>query len=335
MFRPGTGLGARFSLRNFKGDGLYKMVSTEEIKGPWEALYADSKTICAHGPGCNIKKQGLPCYTGMRLQPNHLVCGAVLPFWAEIEKGLAIRQRMKICRVRVDEDEATGAKDVRLVGIHVQQEAIKKLTDKFVPGAAGGADKKPGGGGGSSSNVKPDVKPKPGGGAAAFGGTWGGGGGGASSSSSSGAGKAPADVKPSFDSYAYGGGKGKGKAPASGGKAPAAAKWAPPMKPYSKSAPPSRPSSAASSSTSSRPPSAASSSGAASSSAGAASSSARRKFENGDTVTVHGLVAAPQFNGKRGYVDGFNAESGRYTISLFEPVGDRCELLVKEINLSK
>ena len=68
---------------------------------------------------------------------------------------------------------------------------------------------------------------------------------------------------------------------------------------------------------------------------GAASSSARRKFENGDTVTVHGLVAAPQFNGKRGYVDGFNAESGRYTISLFEPVGDRCELLVKEINLSK
>ena len=32
---------------------------------------------------------------------------------------------------------------------------------------------------------------------------------------------------------------------------------------------------------------------------------------------------------------GFNAESGRYTISLFEPVGDRCELLVKEINLSK
>ena len=207
VFRPGTGLGARFSLRNFKGDGLYKMVSTEEIKGPWEALYADSKTICAHGPGCNIKKQGLPCYTGMRLQPNHLVCGAVLPFWAEIEKGLAIRQRMKICRVRVDEDEATGAKDVRLVGIHVQQEAIKKLTDKFVPGAAGGADKKPGGGGGSSSNVKPDVKPKPGGGGGAFGGTWGGGGG-ASSSSSSGAGKAPADVKPSFDSYAYGGGKG-------------------------------------------------------------------------------------------------------------------------------
>ena len=56
------------------------------------------------GPGCNIKKQGLPCYTGMRLQPNHLVCGAVLPFWAEIEKGLAIRQRMKICRVRVDEE---------------------------------------------------------------------------------------------------------------------------------------------------------------------------------------------------------------------------------------
>ena len=107
------------------------------------------------------------------------------------------------------------------------------------------------------------------------------------------------------------------------------------MKPYSKSAPPSRPSSAASSSTSSRPPSAASSSGAASSSSGAAASSARRKFENGDTVTVHGLVAAPQFNGKRGYVDGFNAESGRYTISLFEPVGDRCELLVKEINLSK
>ena len=153
VFRPGTGLGARFSLRNFTGDGLYKIMSTEEIKGPWEALYADSKTICAHGPGCNIKKQGLPCYTGMRLQPNHLVCGAVLPFWAEIEKGLAIRQRMKICRVRVDEDEATGAKDVRLVGIHVQQEAIKKLTDKFVPGAAGG-DKKPGGGG-SSSNAKP------------------------------------------------------------------------------------------------------------------------------------------------------------------------------------
>lgn len=91
--------------------------------------------------------------------------------------------------------------------------------------------------------------------------------------------------------------------------------------------------SAVSSSTSSRPPSAAASSGAASSSLGVASSSAR-KFENGDTVTVFGLKGEPQFNGKRGYVDGFNAESGRYTISLFEPVGDRCELLVKEINLS-
>ena len=268
----------------------------------------------------------------MRLQPNHLVCGAVLPFWAEIEKGLAIRQRMKICRVRVDEDEATGAKDVRLVGIHVQQEAIKKLHRQVRPRAPPAAPTRSPGGGGSSSNVKPDVKPKPGGGGG-YGNTWGGGG--ASSSSSSGAGKAPADVKPSFDSYAYGGGKGKegagvGRQGAGGGEVGAADEAV--LQVGAAVAPvvvgvvvdvvaPS--------------PSAASSSGAAASSSGAASSSARRKFENGDTVTVHGLVAAPQFNGKRGYVDGFNAESGRYTISLFEPVGDRCELLVKEINLSK
>ena len=67
--------------------------------------------------------------------------------------------------------------------------------------------------------------------------------------------------------------------------------------------------------------------------AGAASPA--RMFHNGAGVTIFGLKEEPQFNGKRGYVDGFNSESGRYTISLFEPVGDRCELLVKEINLSK
>ena len=162
----------------------------------------------------------------------------------------------------------------------------------------------------------------------AFGGTWGGGGG--ASSSSCRAGKAPADVKPSFDSYAYGGkqeGAGVGRQGAGGGEVGAAdeavlqvgAAVAPVVGVVVDVV-------AAVGGVSSA---------AASSSSCAASSSARRKFENGDTVTVHGLKAAPQFNGKRGYVDGFNAESGRYTISLFEPVGDRCELLVKEINLSK
>ena len=52
-------------------------------------------------------------------------------------------------------------------------------------------------------------------------------------------------------------------------------------------------------------------------------------------MTVFGLKGAPEFNGKRGYVEKFDAETGRYTILLIKQVGFQRELLVKEVNLSK
>jgi hypothetical protein len=56
-------------------------------------------------------------------------------------------------------------------------------------------------------------------------------------------------------------------------------------------------------------------------------------FDADDAVTVHGLVSAPQHNGKRGVVRSFDAAAGRYIVLLPEEP-DVSGLRIKAANLT-
>ena len=149
----------------------------ELAKKGWELLHRDGKVHCSHGPYCKNKQF---CKVGMRIEPRHVITGAVLPYWAYLQQVVGntyeqasarartvVKSRMSIVRVRF-----TGAdgKEQRLVGIEVKTDAeMRRLRSMIDPSyqpsqggaaASGSKDKKP--------DVKPDVKPAIGGAAGGF-----------------------------------------------------------------------------------------------------------------------------------------------------------------------
>ena len=166
VYRPGTGLGAPTTLREFTLAGRFEHVDEELAKKPWTRLYGDALTMCSHGPNC---KHGARCTVGKRNEEKHVISGSVLPYWQYLQNivGYSYQDagrgatkktsRMNIVRVRYTDGKG---KECRLVGIAVSTAAeIKKLTDRINnagSGGAGQADIKPD----LKPDVKPDVKPR-------------------------------------------------------------------------------------------------------------------------------------------------------------------------------
>lgn len=179
LYRPGTGLGKDTFLREFLEGGRYKKVDTELAKKTWKRNYDDAKLFCSHGPNC---KNGAACMVGRRLEQRHIITGAVLPFWAHMQKAIGFNvvqasdraQAKKVSRMRIVRVRFTGAdgKEQRLVGIAVALDSemarLKSLlaldsgSSSSAAGPSGapvkGEDVKPVVGGASGS-VKPEAKP--------------------------------------------------------------------------------------------------------------------------------------------------------------------------------
>ena len=204
IHRPNTGLGMTNSFERFTEGHppRFSKLTPEAAKDKWEALYRDGLRMCSHGPNC---KHGSRCTVGKRVQQQHLICGAVIPFWAVIKEHLEYQNQgnrdgsfrmvkvMRIVRVRC---VGPDGREQRLVGVEISDKGVAKLDAALNnqpapqvppptrPGAVATAqsrDPRP-----APQDVKPDVKPD----------LHQLGRGGASSSSSHGGGASSSDVKP-------------------------------------------------------------------------------------------------------------------------------------------
>jgi len=184
IHRPNTGLGATDSFESFT-EGItprFSKLTPEAAKDKWEALYRDGLRMCSHGPNC---KHGSRCTVGKRVQQQHLICGAVIPFWAVIKEHLEYQKKggrdgslqmvkvMRIVRVRC---VGADGREQRLVGVEISDKGVAKLDaalnnqpapqdvkpdvkpDLHQLGRGGASSSSSHGGGASSSDVKPDVR---------------------------------------------------------------------------------------------------------------------------------------------------------------------------------
>ena len=164
VYRPTTGLGADTSLREFTLDGRYVKVEPEQANKAWTQLYNDSLRYCLHGPKCKNPN----CTVGKRMQNTYIISGAVLPYWAAIQKVVGYRtvqssdraqvktfSRMSIARVRCN---GGNGKEIRVVGIKIETSyELDKLKQELATIAADAAAAT-GAAASSSSDVKPQVK---------------------------------------------------------------------------------------------------------------------------------------------------------------------------------
>ena len=169
VYRPATGLGTVTQLSDFTAMGRFQKVDPELANKGWSRVYKDALTFCSHGPNC---KDGRRCLVGRRNQEEHIVTGAVLPFWTFLQQVVGYTynaqdkrvSKMQIVRVRYL--DANG-KEARAVGIRIataaQVDKLKQLIQTSTtgdsasagPGAAASADVKPK----VDGTARPDVKP--------------------------------------------------------------------------------------------------------------------------------------------------------------------------------
>ena len=63
-------------------------MAPEEAQANWTLCFTEAEKYCSHGRNC---KHGARCTVGRRIEYKHLLTGAVLPFWNQIQSAVGYR----------------------------------------------------------------------------------------------------------------------------------------------------------------------------------------------------------------------------------------------------
>jgi len=146
VYRPGTGLGKDVALAEFTDGGRFRRVTPDEAKTNWALCFTEAEKYCSHGKNC---KNGSSCTVGRRIEYKHLLTGAVLPFWNQIQSAVGYKDvaaagggyrqqsNMQIVRLRVDKTPQQA--EQRLVGVLIDDRQLAALQRSIDEGGADGA----------------------------------------------------------------------------------------------------------------------------------------------------------------------------------------------------
>lgn len=160
VYRAGTGLGKDVALAEFCDGGRFKKVTPDEAKTNWSVCFTEAEKHCSHGKNC---KHGNSCTVGRRIEYKHLLTGAVLPFWNQIQSAVGYKDvahnggyrqqsNMQIVRLRVDKTPQQA--EQRLVGVLIDDRQLAALQRSIDGGGADGAAHAAAHGGAGPSSYK-------------------------------------------------------------------------------------------------------------------------------------------------------------------------------------
>ena len=161
VYRAGTGLGKDVALAEFTDGGRFKKVAPDEAKSNWTLCFTEAEKYCSHGKNC---KHGKNCTVGRRIEYKHLLTGAVLPFWNQIQEAVGYKNvattgggyrqqsNMQIVRLRVDKTPQQA--EQRLVGVLIDDRQLAALQRSIDDGGDDGAAHAAAHGGAGPSSYK-------------------------------------------------------------------------------------------------------------------------------------------------------------------------------------
>ncbi|GLC46848.1 hypothetical protein PLESTB_001541000 [Pleodorina starrii] len=67
----------------------YTKIPLQNAKVLWEFWYEFLRTNCIHGHNCSRRSRGEPCSSGQSILKHHIISGAVIPIWRQLEEAIA------------------------------------------------------------------------------------------------------------------------------------------------------------------------------------------------------------------------------------------------------
>ena len=134
----------RHSARGTDG-ATVMIVGRPSSKANWALCFTEAEKFCSHGKNC---KHGNSCTVGRRIEYKHLLTGAVLPFWNQIQSAVGYKDvahnggyrqqsNMQIVRLRVDKTPQQA--EQRLVGVLIDDRQLAALQRSIDDDGADGA----------------------------------------------------------------------------------------------------------------------------------------------------------------------------------------------------